>query len=188
MTTDPLVFLDTETTGVHDARQPWEVAVIRRVGGAYSRLLFCVDISDLDLAAADPRGLEISGFHRRHPQARPRRSFFPVVHREGDAAQLVQRWLADATVVGIVPSFDTTCLTKLLSRHGLAPSWNPNLVNVVSLATDAVRRSGRVPEPDFAGLSRQCGVKPPSAAQLHTALADARWSMRWYDRLDGEQS
>jgi uncharacterized membrane-anchored protein len=58
-------------------------------------------------------------------------------------------------------------------------------VDVVTLAAEAIRAAGRQPESDFAGLSRQCGVKPPTAAQRHTALGDARRAMRWYDRLRG---
>jgi hypothetical protein len=52
-----LVFLDTETTGLHCDRRPWEIAIIRRDRDGPSRLLLCVDIEDLDLPTADPIGL-----------------------------------------------------------------------------------------------------------------------------------
>ena len=65
----PLVFLDTETTGLHRGRRPWEIAIIRRAWDGQSRLLLCVDIDDLDLSSADPIGLKVSRFHKRQPRA-----------------------------------------------------------------------------------------------------------------------
>jgi hypothetical protein len=32
-------------------------------------------------------------------------------------------------------------------------------------------------------LSLACGVRPPSPADRHTAIGDARWAMRWFDAL-----
>ncbi|MGV7388962.1 hypothetical protein PJJ88_30285, partial [Mycobacterium kansasii] len=40
------------------------------------------------------------------------------------AAALVRQWTAAATVFGVVPSFDTECLSELLNRHGLSTSWH----------------------------------------------------------------
>jgi DNA polymerase III epsilon subunit-like protein len=179
----PLVFLDTETTGLHRGRRPWEIALIRRTESSQTRLLLCVDIDDIDLASADPVGLKISGFHKRHPQARERPLQFPRVYRSNQAAALVQRWTAGATIIGVVPRFDTECLAEMFARHGLDTHWHPDLVDVVGLGAAVVRVSGREPESDVAGLSKQCGVRPPTAAQRHTALGDARWAMRWYDKL-----
>lgn len=96
---------------------------------------------------------------------------------------LVRKWTADATIVGVVPKFDTECLTDMLGRHGLEPQWQPSPVDVIALAKAAVESKSLPPDPEFTTLSRQCGVKPPSEAQRHTALADARWAMRWYDKL-----
>lgn len=71
----------------------------------------------------------------------------------------------------------------MLARHNVDPSWQPSPVDVIELAKAAAEASGRQPETDFVSLSRQCGVKPPAPCQRHTALADARWAMRWYDTL-----
>lgn len=181
----PLVFLDTETTGLHRCRRPWEIAIIRRDNDAYSRLLLCIDIKDLDLTNADPLGLKISGFHRRHPQVRLGPRHYPRVYRASEAASVVQQWTAGATIVGVVPQFDTECLADMLTRHNLVPAWQASSVDVISLAIAAVKASERQPSPDFVTLSGQCGVKPPTPGQRHTALADARWAMRWYDKLTG---
>lgn len=34
-------------------------------------------------------------------------------------------------------------------------------------------------------LSLACGVNPPSEADRHTAMGDARWAKRWYDKITG---
>ena len=179
----PLIFLDTETTGLHKARRPWEIALIKRTDTEQSRLLLCVDVRDLELEDADPVGLRISGFHRRHPQARVRPLLVPRAYRAGDATGLVHQWTAGATIVGVVPRFDAECLADMFARHGVKPAWNDDLVDVVPLAMAAIRAAGREPASDVASLSRQCGVKPPTASQRHTALGDASWAMRWYDKL-----
>ncbi len=179
----PLVFLDTETTGLHRDRRPWEIAIIRRHGDAQTRLLLCVDIDDLDLASAEPQGLAISGFHRRHPQTRARPPRFPRVCSAAETTALIDEWTAEATVVGVIPQFDTECLAAMFAREHAVPRWHPEPVDLVALAVAAVRETGCEPERDFGDLSRQCGVKPPSALERHTALGDARWAMRWYDAL-----
>ena len=137
--------------------------------------------------SADPAGLAVSGFHKRHPQARPHRTHFPRVLPAADAARLVLDWTAGATVVGVVPEFDTECLAGMLGRHGLSPQW-VSTVDVLPLAVTAVRELGLDPEPHHEDLSRQCGVKPPSGAERHTAVGDARWAMRWYDALTLKRS
>lgn len=178
-----LVFLDTETTGLHREREPWEIAIVRRTAAGQRQLHLCVDVQDLDLAAADPAGLEISGFHKRHPQVRLRPLQFPRVFRAAEAVSLVAEWTAGATIVGVIPQFDTECLARMFLTHGVGPTWNPELVDVVATTAARLRDRGLTPDADYSNLSLQFGVKTPSAAQRHTALGDARWAMRWYDRL-----
>ncbi|MCV7286651.1 hypothetical protein H7J87_15080 [Mycolicibacterium wolinskyi] len=180
----PLVFLDTETTGLHRDRQPWEIALIRRDDAGDTRIVLYIDVADLDLAAAEPAGLRISRFSSRHPQVVYGSIHLPSVYRERDAAAIVREWTLDATIVGVVPSFDTYCLTTMLARHHLSPAWCPDVVDVVPMAARIIRRCGRIPETDHVRLSQQCGVRPPGASHRHTALGDARWAMRWYDNLD----
>jgi hypothetical protein len=177
-----LVFLDTETTGLHRGRRPWEIAIIRRTASTQTRLHLCVDVDDLDLASADPAGLQISGFHKRHPQVRQRPLHIPRVYRAEMAAALVDEWTVGATIIGVLPVFDTECLTDMFDRHAMTPRWR-DAIDVTRLATAAVRDSGVEPDRNHGDLSRQCGVKPPSGAARHTALGDARWAMRWYDAL-----
>ena len=104
---------------------PWDrvdvYAALRRHADEQTKLHVCVDLEDLDLCTADPAGLAISGFHKRHPQARERPLHIPRVYRARDAARLVDQWTDGATIVGVVPRFDTECLTDMLARHGLTP-------------------------------------------------------------------
>ncbi len=179
----PLVFLDTETTGLHADRQPWEIAMLRRDDAGESRTVLYIDLADLDLDGAEPAGLRVSRFSSRHPQIVYGPIDLPAVHREREAAEIVRDWTMDATIVGVVPSFDTHCLRAMLARHQLMPGWDPKLVDIVALAATHVLDYGRIPERDSTQLSRQCGVRPPGTACRHTALGDARWAMRWYDQL-----
>ncbi|GJJ17509.1 hypothetical protein [Mycolicibacterium mageritense] len=180
----PLVFLDTETTGLHTDRQPWEIALIRRDDTGDTRTVLYIDLADLDLDAAEPAGLRVSRFSSRHPQVVYGSIHLPSVYRERDAAAIVREWTSGATIVGVVPSFDTFCLTRMLARHRLTPQWCPDVIDVVPMAARIIRKYGRTPETDCARLSQQCGVRPPGAGHRHTALGDARWAMRWYDNLD----
>lgn len=179
----PLVFLDTETTGLHAGRQPWEIAMLRRDDAGESRTVLYIDLADLDLESAEPAGLRISRFSSRHPQIVYGPIHLPSVHREREAAEIVRAWTMDATIVGVVPSFDTHCLREMLARHQLMPGWDPKLVDVIALAARHVLDYGHTPERVSTQLSRQCGVRPPGAGCRHTALGDARWAMRWYDQL-----
>lgn len=61
----PLVFIDTETDGIHPGRRVWEVAMIRRDDRGEQERSFFVSI---DLRSADPYGLQVGGFYDRHPQ------------------------------------------------------------------------------------------------------------------------
>ena len=62
---DPIVFLDTETTGVHPGRKVWEVGMIRREPSGREREISLM--VDVDLSKADPFGLRVGRFYDRHP-------------------------------------------------------------------------------------------------------------------------
>lgn len=72
------VHMDTETTGLHDGRRPWDVALIvhdcedtdyRKLRSGVERHQFFVHPADLDWLTADPKALEIGRFWERHPHA-----------------------------------------------------------------------------------------------------------------------
>ncbi len=208
--TRPIVFLDTETTGLHHDRRPWEIAMIRREpdGLETEHLL---QVSDVDLTTAELKGLQIGGFYERWYGARPRcdRSEEELandptkVDREFLVAHTVERVTRGAVIIGAVPNFDTETLAAMLRRHNLCSSWHYQLVDIEPLAVGWLRGMNaeanligfplpRATEFDLAppwssdDLSRACGVTPPTEEERHTALGDARWVRRWFDHLRGE--
>lgn len=189
----PLAFIDTETTGVHPGRLAWEIAFIRRDEvGERSRV---IQISDVDLSNADPFGLKVGGFYERHHQYGRERDEDVLYMTEADAAAFVEEWTRGAHLVGAVPDFDARTLDPMLRRHGLIPAWHYHLIDVEAMAVGWLFGkypigAGAVCEPPWKSddLSRACNVEPPSDDERHTALGDARWAMRWYDAMTGDES
>ncbi len=158
----PLCFVDCETDGVHPGRKAWEIALIRRdyepsnspfdLRYRETEVTFFLDI---DLATADPFGLQVGRFYERHPLGRwlattpdsaediypPAVDLFysgdlddwgPVSERE--AAWTVARMTHGAHLVGVVPNFDAEVFAGLLRANGLTLSWHYHLVPVEAMA------------------------------------------------------
>lgn len=188
----PLVFLDTETTSLQPDRRVWEAAFIRRDHTGTDAIL--LQVVDIDLTDADPNALRIGGFYDRHVDYAPASSTSPQQHplrlTEADAARFVESITRGATLVGVGPAFDAECLATMLRRHRRTPSWHYSLVDVKAMAAGwlAASHDGTV---DLGhpwssdGLSQLCVVTPPTEVDRHTAMGDARWAMRLYDRLVG---
>lgn len=123
-----------------------------------------------------------------------------------DAAVLVSTWTHGAHLVGAVPNFDAEVLAALLRDNNLTPTWHHHLVDVETLAVgwlarqfDADAQSNAIPsgtaaqmrraefEPPWSSerLSNALGVELPNEADRHTALGDARWAARIFDRVMG---
>jgi hypothetical protein len=200
--TAPLAFVDTETTGVHPGRVPWEIAIIRREPDG-EESMWVGQVDDPDLSNADPFGLKVGGFYERHWQYGNKGST-PLVASEETAARIVEEATRGAHIVGVVPNFDTETLDAMLRRHRLIPAWHYHLIDVEALAvgylhgriTEARMHVGdEVPMDRWTtalplpwrsdDLSRACGVEPPSEEDRHTALGDALWAKRWYDAIVG---
>lgn len=190
--TAPLCFIDTETDGVHPDRRVWEVAMIRReTDGTENEMDFFVEI---DLSTADPFGLRVGGFYDRHPLGRylaGKGVAMPEPYDDGaeylsttEAARMVARYTHGAHLVGAVPNFDAEVLARLLRDELLTPAWHYHLVDVEALMAGWL--AGRVAPPWRSDdLSLAVGVVPPSETERHTAMGDARWAMRCYDRVVG---
>lgn len=205
--TNALVFLDTETTGLHHDRRPWEIALIRREpSGRTSELQVYVD--DVDLSAAELIGLNVGHFYSNHPSFRtdspmtlhPDHEALQLspdvwLATEAKAALMIERMTRGATIVGSVPNFDTECLAAMLRRHKLCAAWHYHLIDVEAVALGYLHRAGPYPRQlldlpiKSDALSELCGVQPPSDEERHTAIGDARWVQRWYDTLtDGSSA
>jgi DNA polymerase III epsilon subunit-like protein len=203
----PLVFLDTETTGVHPGRRVWEVGMIRRTAADITEdeLQFFLEV---DLAKADPFGLKVGGFYERHPWGqflagvqsehgvdRTRWMDFGSEDISGrlvtvrQASKLVAAWTHGAHIVGAVPNFDSEVLGKMLRYEGLVPGWHYHLVDIENLAVGYLAGRGTVMQPPWSSdeLTAALEVEPATEQERHTALGDARWAMRIYDKVMGVQ-
>lgn len=178
------VYCDTETTGTHFARRPWEIALIRcEAGQAPRELLLYVDVRDIDLAHAQPRALEIGRFQQRHPQRDGTLPEGALLVREKSAAELVREWTAGTHIYGVAASFDTETLAAALRRHQMEPPWYFLSECMIVMSKGYLRALGVTPVSTSDGISRQCGVDPPTGVARHSALGDARWTHRWHERL-----
>lgn len=189
--TAPLCFVDTETTGVHPGRRAWEIAIVRR-GHFGHEEEWLAQVEDVDLSAADPFGLKIGGFYDRHWHYRLSGTPDGEILSENEAAAKVEYLTRGAHLVGAVPSFDAEVFGDMLRRHKLIPAWHYHLIDVEALAVGYLHGRRRatdtldVPLPwKSDDLSRAVGVEPASDDERHTALGDARWAMRIYDRVTG---
>jgi hypothetical protein len=179
-----VVFLDTETTGKDRGYRAWDIAMIRRENdGTEQAITIFVHQDDLDLANADPRALAIGRFEQRHPGFGVPLQPGQVHIREAGAAALVQQWTNGAKVWGINPSFDTVALDAMLARHNLAPSWFYVPQDIAGIAYGFRLNSDPSAPRGSEPLSEACGVRPPGPGERHSAMGDALWVRRWYDKI-----
>jgi DNA polymerase III epsilon subunit-like protein len=181
----PIAFVDCETTGVHPGRRPWEIAIIRREPDGTEETCH-LQVDDVDLSNADPLGLRIGGFYKRHWSVGgdPGRA---DVMLERDVAVFVERFTRNAHLVGAVPNFDAETFDVMLRRHRLSPAWHYHLIDVEALAVGYLSHAGQAIELPWKSddLCRACGVEPANEEDRHTALGDALWVKRWYDAIIG---
>lgn len=201
----PIVFIDTETTSLRPDRRAWEVGMIRRADhrDADQEISFFIHIDDIDLPNADPFALDVARFWQRHPQAVTDARVGYEVHDfedtsmwstlrgevldAGTAAQVVRLWTHGAHLVGAVPNFDAEVLAALLRDNWLTPTWHYHLIDVENLAVGWLAGRGTTVLPPWKSddLSRMVGVDAATDEELHTALGDARWAARIFDRVMG---
>ena len=193
--------VDVETDGVHPARRPWEIAMIRRDELGERAVSFFVEI---DLSSADPFGLRIGRFYERHPLGRwisglDREFVEPSSIRISlDRGAALRSPVEPRRHVGAVPNFDTEVLAALLHTYGLTPGWHYHLCDVEAMAVGWIAHKATAvreqhpeinlkPGPrlpwDSDDLSRALGVEPPGDEERHTALGDARWALRLFDAI-----
>src|SRR5690349_18288851 len=203
----PIVFLDTETTGLHPGRKIWEIGAVRReIDGSEKELLLQID--PIDISDADPMGLKIGGFFERHFSFASDDYEHPYnlsVVSEKTAAQIIRAFTHGAHIIGAVPNIDTESLDKLLRQNSFLGTWHYHLIDVETLAIGFIKGYKRavlynpgIPISDdsrvnFAydvslpwksdELSRAIGVEPPTDEERHTAMGDCKWAMRTYDKV-----
>lgn len=174
-----LAFVDTETTGLDpDVHEIWEVGLIVREGRKDTEYLWNLSV---DLGRADPRSLEIGGFHKRHRQGHHWAYLDNVLPETPKPKFAVEfsKLTQGAHLVGNVISFDEERLRKLLKANGSCPEWHYHLVDVEALLAG---KQARTPPWESYSLSMEAGIDP-AKYDKHTALGDARWARDQYDSV-----
>lgn len=206
---EQVAFIDTETTGLDPGLNPiWEIAVI--VDGVehcwrqQTPLMQIVDDSD-----PKPTGPYVSRWVMENTR------FGEFVYDQAGALlpeESTRRFaglVEGRHLVGAVPSFDEERLRLQYDFWLGKPSrypWHYHLIDVEALAVGYLAAQnkrtreltrGMAPEVeakyatnlalpwDSDDLSRFIGVEPPSEADRHTALADARWAKAIYEAIVG---
>jgi hypothetical protein len=184
----PIVFLDTEATGLRLDDHAWDVAAIRREpDGTETEWQIFVQ-HDAEKAAHLPEPF-ISDYRTRYDGTGALAAASVAEFRE---------WFADPVfagrphVVGAVPDFDITHMRKLLGTNRVDDPWHYHLIDVETLAVGY--RIGLTAEcdrdvPDLPwdseALSWAVGVNPDQFAR-HTAMGDVLWTRAIYDVVMGK--
>lgn len=163
----PLVFLDTETTGLDPAlHEVWEIAWAVEDGPIMSAVV------PHTLRTADPKALELNGYWGRGFVADPVESS-DVTLRET---------LTGATIVGANPAFDTAFLRV---RWGVAP-WHHRLIDVEAMALGIL---GLDRPKGLNGLAEQLsGYGHDIPDPGHAAAGDVATTRAVYHALRAERS
>lgn len=182
--TGPLVFLDTETTGLDPFTDHiWEIAAVIVADGAVTEYQMFVE-HDVDLVAALPDAYRRDHATRYDPTA---------AVSAADAARTVREWFTGRRhLAGANPAYDAAMLAHLMHHTGVGqPPWHHHLIDVETLAVAYLSSRGhRIDLPwrsdDLAaatGLPMTLPDGQPRYAR-HTALDDARWTRDWYVHLE----
>lgn len=181
--TAPLVFMDTETTGLSLDDDIWEFAAVRREpDGSETELHMFIEHSR-EKCAALPSNFRSDHYdryldHRAHTKAQAASAMFHFT-REKDGT-------GKPHIVGAVPNFDTERVARTLALSNLPPGWHYHLIDVENLAAGylAATLDTFAPPWDSNDLSMGVGVDP-NQFERHTAMGDVRWAMAIYDAVMG---
>jgi hypothetical protein len=194
--TAPIVFLDTETTGLDPDAHIWEVAAIRRdPDGAMTEYHAFVH-HNLDQANQLPEQFRADHDARYRPDQAI--ASVELVNELRDLFAAPDDYRLRAHVIGAIPNFDTERIGQLMRHHGAGIPWHHHLMDAETLAIGWLRGArwalsqhrAPVGEPfpgppwDSDALSLALGIDPDQF-ERHTAMGDVRWAMAIYDHVMG---
>lgn len=184
----PLVFLDTETTGLSLDDEIWEFAAIRRdPDGTETELHLFIEHDERRCARLP------EAFRADHAARFPSKCSGRVSTRREACHQIAELFGADRPhVVGAVPNFDTERVSRMVrTEWPLWPRsefWHHHLIDVENLAVGYLAGRGGVldcqPPWNSDVIAQTVGITI-AESERHTAMGDARWAMRIYDAVMG---
>lgn len=184
-----IVFLDTETLGVHIDAPIWELAAIRRnfaEDGSFKEHELHIFIHHYSLpwlTGPDALPEQFAADYRKRFKA-------GSAYGKSGAAEVIAGFLAGRPhIVGAVPNFDTERISHQLLRPAHIPDpWHYHLIDVENLAAGYLVGRGVDefcrPPWDSNELSRTIGVDP-GQYERHTAMGDVLWVRAQYDAMMG---
>jgi len=180
-----IVFLDTETLGVHIDAPIWELAAIRRNladDGSFKEHelhIFIHHYAQPWLSGPDALPEQFAADYRKRFRA-------GSAYGHSGAAELLASFLAGRPhIVGAVPNFDTERISHQLLRPAHIPDpWHYHLTDVENLVVGFLAARGELMTPPYKSddLSRAIGVDPDQFDR-HTAMGDVLWVRAQYDAL-----
>jgi hypothetical protein len=210
----PLAFIDTETTSLNpESGRIWEFAGIRRdweldhegEPAGYKETTIWFQIDQL-LHEADPFALKIGKYYERFGLAGEWEPFqvfgdetvvvdavktpamWPTkgeVVSSFTAAQLIEEFTKDCSIIGNVISFDAERLDRLLKAEGRLPRWHYHIIDIEPMVVGYALAKGipwALPY-QSSELTAFLGVPEPDETLRHTALGDATWVRDQWDAL-----
>ena len=192
-----LVFLDTETTSLRASDgEIWEFAAVKvdqRTGAEKDRIWFQIECN---LGEADPFSLKIGKYHERYgkngffepdwdestrrPASVPRNG---EVVTKFDAAWFISEFTRGCTILGLVVSFDSERMERLLRDNFECPGWHYHVIDVEPFVAGYLKAMGHHLTLPYSSnqLTELLGVEPPTEEERHTALGDALWVKRLWE-------
>jgi len=205
--TAPLIFLDTETTGLDRATdEVWDFAAIRREPNGVTRTWELLVKHDVAKAERLPESFRADHARRYNPHQAVSPATFADVLGAVFAVPDGTSYRDRPHVVGACPDFDLAHLERILRENDRPVPWHHHIMDAETLAVGWLRgrREAKLrfgimdprdddyepfpgPPWDSDALSKAVGVDP-GQFERHTALGDVRWAQAIHDVVMGEPS
>lgn len=171
MNNKDLLFIDTETTGLDCTKhEVIEVAWILTSPDAKTvKEKFLARMMPLNIAAAEPKALEINGYTEEKWAA-------SVLSTQGEVVGELMRVSRGTILVGQNVGFDEGFLKALLAQNGATPVWGYQKVDTIALAWPyyAMGKLGGL------SLDKLCTFLGIKQERKHSADADVESCYRVY--------
>ena len=169
--TMPLIFLDTETTGLDPqmGHEIIEIAMITRYSNGKEEV-FHTKIKPQRIAAAHPKALEVNGYNEADWKG--------AMKMEQAIVEISKR-LQYGMIVGYNPYFDWGMIKAAMKEYGIHPSWRVRCLDCMVLAYEHLRPSGL----RYLSLDAVRDFLKWDKTGAHSALKDARDCQKLWDMI-----